>query len=299
MRLPLHSCAMPSAPPVVLTIAGFDPSCGAGVTADIKTIAAHGCYGTACITALTVQTTTGVQRVEPVCKEMVRETLRELAADMPPAAVRVGMLCSADVVEAVAEFIDTTKPPSVVLEPVLKASSGAALLDDQGVERLVKTLFPLASVITPNLDEASVLTGLPVGDIDQMKAAARKLHEMGAHNVVITGGHLERAADVLSTASPEGGIEQLEFISDRVRSTSTHGTGCAFATALAANLAQGRQLQYAIVLAKAYVTKAISRAFPLGKGVGPLHHLYRMEEQPRPAPDLSMPMHRDNHAPGE
>ena len=290
---------MPSAPPVVLTIAGFDPSCGAGVTADIKTIAAHGCYGIACITALTVQTTTGVQRVEPVAGELVRETLRELAVDMPPAAVRIGMLGSAEVVDAVAEFIDTIKPPNVVLDPILKASSGTALLDDKGVERMVKALFPLASVVTPNVDEAAVLTGLPVGDVEQMKVAARKLHEMGAQNVVVTGGHLERAADVLSIALPEGGFEQMEFVSDRLRSTSTHGTGCAFATALAANLAQGRQLQYAIVLAKAYVTKAISRAFPLGKGIGPLHHLYRMDEQPRPAPDLSVPMHRNSHGPGE
>jgi len=290
---------MPSAPPVVLTIAGFDPSCGAGVTADIKTIAAHGCYGTACITALTVQTTTGVQRVEPVAKEIVRETLRELAADMPPAAVRIGMLGSAGVVDAVAEFLDSVKPPNVVLDPILKASSGVALLDDKGVERMVKALFPLASVVTPNVDEAAVLTGLPVADLEQMKAAARKLHQMGVQNVVVTGGHLERAADVLSIALPEGNLEQLEFVSDRLRSTSTHGTGCAFASALAANLAQGRQLQYAIVLAKAYVTKAISRAFPLGKGVGPLHHLYRMEEQPRPTPDVSIPMHPNARGAGE
>jgi len=290
---------MPSASPVVLTIAGFDPSCGAGVTADIKTIAAHGCYGTACIAALTVQTTAGVRRVEPVAKEVVRETLRELAADMPPAAVRIGMLASVDVVDAVAEFLDTTKPPHVVLDPILKASSGAALLNDKGVGRLAKVLLPLASVVTPNIDEAAALTSLPVGDVEQMKAAARRLHEMGAQNVIITGGHLERAADVLSIAQPEGNFEQLEFVSDRLRSTSTHGTGCAFATALAANLAQGRQLQYAIVLAKAYVTKAISRAFPLGKGLGPLHHLYRMDEQPRPAPDFSIPMHPNSRGTGE
>lgn len=290
---------MPSAPPVVLTIAGFDPSCGAGVTADIKTIAAHGCYGVACITALTVQTTAGVQRLEPLPREIVRDTLRELAADMPPAAVRIGMLGSADVVDAVAEFLDSTKPPNVVLDPVLKASSGAMLLDDQGKERLAKSLLPLSYVITPNIDEAAVLTGLLVTNLDQMKLAARKLHEMGAQNVVVTGGHLERAIDVLSVALPEGNFEQLEFVSDRVRSTSTHGTGCAFATALAANLAQGRQLQYAIVLAKAYVTKAISRAFPLGKGAGPLHHLYRMDEQPRPTPDVTVPMHPNSRGAGE
>ena len=290
---------MPSAPPVVLTIAGFDPSCGAGVTADIKTIAAHGCYGTACITALTVQTTVGVQRVEPVSKQIVRDTLRELAADMPPAAVRIGMLGSGDVLDAVAEFLESAKPPNVVLDPIFKASSGAALLDDRGVARLAKVLLPLAYVITPNIDEAAALTGLPVGNLEQMKAAARKLHEMGAQSVVVTGGHLERAIDVLSTVLPEGNCDQLEFASDRLRSNSTHGTGCAFATALAANLAQGRQLQYAIVLAKAYVTKAISRAFPLGKGPGPLHHLYRMDEQPRPTPDVSIPMHPNARGAGE
>ena len=282
---------MPSAPPIVLTIAGFDPSCGAGVTADIKTIAAHGCYGTACITALTVQTTIGVQRVEPVSKQTVRETLRQLAVDMPPAAVRIGMLGSAEVVDAVAEFLEGAKPPNVVLDPIFKATSGAALLDDKGMERLARVLVPLATVITPNTDEAAAITGLPVGDLEQMKAAARRLHQMGAQNVVVTGGHLERAADVLSIALPEGLFEQLEFVSDRLRSTSTHGTGCAFATALAANLALGRQLQYAIVLAKTYVSKAISRAFPLGKGVGPLHHLYRMDEPPRPPPDVTVPMH--------
>jgi len=290
---------MPAAPPVVLTIAGFDPSCGAGVTADIKTIAAHGCYGTACITALTVQSTAGVQRVEPVSADLVRETLRELAADMPPAALRIGMLGSLEVVDAVAEFLAGTRPPNVVLDPVLKASSGAPLLDDKGVERLLTRLVPLASVITPNTDEAAALTGLAVGNLEQMKAAARKLHALGAQNVVVTGGHLERAIDVLSVALPEGNFEQLEFATDRLRSTSTHGTGCAFAAALAANLAQGRQLQYAIVLAKAYVTKAISRAFPLGRGFGPLHHLYRMDEPPRPTPDVTVPMHPNSHASAE
>jgi hydroxymethylpyrimidine/phosphomethylpyrimidine kinase len=287
---------MPGAPPVVLTIAGFDPTSGAGITADIKTIAAHGCYGVACITALTVQTTSGVQRVEPVSAQTVRDTLRELVADMPPAAVRIGMLGSSEVVDAVAEFLEAVKPLNVVLDPVLRASSGAALLSEGGVSRLAK-LLPLVSVITPNIEEAAALTGLAVRDLNHMKAAARQLHTLGAQNVVVTGGHLDRAIDVLSIALPEGNAEQLEFSSDRLRSTSTHGTGCAFATALAANLAHGKQLQYAIVLAKAYVTKAISRAFPLGKGCGPLHHLYRMDEQPRPAADVSVPMHPNTHAP--
>lgn len=279
----------------MLSIAGFDPSSGAGVTADIKTIAAHGCYGVTCITALTVQSTIGVRRVEPVSAKTVRETLREVGADMPPAAVRIGMLGSAEIVDVVAEFLETAKLPHVVLDPIIRASSGAALLDDSGIKRLTRLLLPLASVITPNIDEAKALTGLPVSNHEDMKVAAKKLHEMGAQNVVITGGHLERAVDILSMALPEGNSEQEEFATERLRSNSTHGTGCAFATALAANLALGRQLRYAIVLAKAYVTKAISRAYPVGKGAGPLHHLYRMAEQPRPTADEAAPMHRNSH----
>lgn len=277
---------MPQAPPVVLTIAGFDPTSGAGVTADIKTIAAHGCYGIACITALTVQSTAGVLRVEPASGDIVRQTLGELASDITIAAVRIGMLGSADVVEAVAEFLDTSKPPNVVLDPILKSSSGMVLLDKKGTARLAELLLPRATVITPNIDEAAALTGLTASNLEQMKAAAHKFHQMGVRNVVITGGHLEKAVDLLSIANGDGGARQTEFGSDRLRSTSTHGTGCAFATALAANLALGRQLPDAMVLAKAYVTKAIARAYPVGKGSGPIHHLYRMDEQPRPAQDV-------------
>jgi hydroxymethylpyrimidine/phosphomethylpyrimidine kinase len=274
---------------VVLTVAGFDPTSGAGVTADIKTIAAHGCYGVACITALTVQTTAGVQRVEAVPEALVRDTLRELGSDVGISAVRIGMLGNAAMVEAVADFLQSARPPNVVLDPIMVATSGATLLDQPGIDRLAQVLLPLANVVTPNIDEAAALTGLPVTSLEEMKAAANKLHEMGAQNVVITGGHLARALDLLSIAAPAGTAEQLEFVSDRVRSTSTHGTGCAFATAVAANLALGRQLRYAIVLAKAYVTKAITRAYPIGKGANPVHHLYRMEEQPRPVPEVPEP----------
>jgi len=281
---------MNEAPPVVLTISGFDPSSGAGTLADIKTLAAHGCYGVGCITALTVQSTTGVKRVEPVSAKLVRETLEELAADLPIAAARIGMLGSAAVVEAVADFLRPGRVPFVVLDPILRATSGAELIDAKGVERIPKLLFPCATVITPNIDEAAGLTGLPVTNVAEMKAAARKLHEMGARNVVITGGHLERPIDLLSIASAEG-CEQSEFASERLRSTNTHGTGCAFSTAVAANLALGKQLGDAVMLAKAYVTKAIARAYPLGHGAGPIHHLFRMEDQPRPAQDAIEPKH--------
>jgi len=270
---------MASAPPVVLSIAGFDPSSGAGVTADIKTIAAHGCYGVGCVTALTVQSTAGVRRVEPVAAELVTQTLQELASDVEIAAVRIGMLGGAKVGRAVAEFLEQRKLGNVVLDPILRSSSGADLVDAAGARLLSERLIPLAAVVTPNVDEASALTGLAVTNPEQMRAAANKLHELGAAAVVITGGHLEKAIDLLSFTTRRG-VEQEIFKSARLRSSSTHGTGCAFATSIACHLALGRGLPEAVLLAKAYVGAAISNAHPLGHGTGPVHHLYRMN-QPR------------------
>ena len=271
---------MTQPPPVVLSIAGFDPSSGAGVTADIKTIAAHGCYGVACITALTVQSTAGVRRVQPVEPALVTETLEELAADLEIAAVHIGMLGSEKVVRAVADFLTHRDQENIVLDPILKSSSGASLLDSTGVRLMSEKLLPLATVVTPNGDEASSLTAMPVTNVEQMRAAAAKLHTMGAAAVVITGGHLEKAIDLLSFTTNRG-IEQEIFKSDRQRSTSTHGTGCAFATAVTCHLAQGRGLPEAVLLAKAYVSAAIVHAQPLGRGIGPVHHLYRMYQQRR------------------
>jgi hydroxymethylpyrimidine/phosphomethylpyrimidine kinase len=279
---------MTEKPLVILTIAGFDPSSGAGVTADIKTIAAHGCYGVACITAMTVQSTAGVHRVEAVDPALVTETLQELASDIPIAAVRIGMLGSAKVVKAVAEFLgqrsgkagSANKLPNVVLDPILKSSSGVDLLDAAGTKLLIEKLIPIADVITPNVDEAAVLTGLKVTDLDEMRAAAARLHEMGSAAVVITGGHLEKAIDLLSFTT-KNGVEEEVFRAERQRSNSTHGTGCAFATAMACHLALDRGLAEAALLAKTYVTAAIAAGHPLGRGAGPVHHLYRMNQQRR------------------
>ena len=281
---------MAEKPPVVLTIAGFDPSSGAGVTADIKTIAAHGCYGVACITAMTVQSTSGVRRVEAVDPALVTDTLEELAADLEIAAVHIGMLGSGKVVKAVADFL--AGPPAsralagpgpvanIVLDPILKSSSGADLLDAAGTKLLIDRLIPLADVVTPNVDEAAALTGIKVEDLEEMKAACAKLHEMGPRAVVITGGHLDKAIDLLSFTTKRG-IEQEVFKAERQRSNSTHGTGCAFSTAMACHLALDRGLAEAALLAKTYVTAAISNGHPLGKGTGPVHHLYRMSQQRR------------------
>ena len=277
---------MAEKPPVVLTIAGFDPSSGAGVTADIKTIAAHGCYGVACITAITVQSTAGVLRMEAVDPDLVIQTLEELASDIPIAAVHIGMLGTAKVVKAVVEFLGQRsgkgKLPNVVLDPILKSSSGASLLDAAGTRLQIEKLIPLADVITPNVEEAAVLTGLKVTELEEMRAAAGKLHQMGSAAVVITGGHLEKAIDLLSFTTKRG-VEEEVFKAERQRSNSTHGTGCAFATAMSCHLALDRGLAEAALLAKTFVTAAIAAGHPLGRGTGPVHHLYRMHEQRRAA----------------
>jgi hydroxymethylpyrimidine/phosphomethylpyrimidine kinase len=279
---------MAEKPPVVLTIAGFDPSSGAGVTADIKTIAAHGCYGTSCITAMTVQSTSGVKRVEAVDAALVTDTLQELVADLEIAAVHIGMLGTGKVARAVADFLKPIgsgrdRLPNIVLDPILKSSSGAALLDAAGTRFLIERLIPLSDVVTPNVDEAAIITGMKkVEELDEMRSAAAKLHEMGASAVVVTGGHLEKATDLLSFTTKRG-IEQEVFKAERQRSKSTHGTGCAFATAMACHLALDRGLAEATLLAKTYVTAAISNGQPLGKGIGPVHHLYRMSQQRRAA----------------
>jgi hydroxymethylpyrimidine/phosphomethylpyrimidine kinase len=215
---------------------------------------------------------------------LVVETLAELSADVEIAAVHVGMLGSGKVARAVADFLATERLPNIVLDPILKSSSGAELVDTAGARLMLEKFLPLATVVTPNLDEASALTGLAVTNVEQMRAAAIKLHAMGAAAVVVTGGHLEKATDLLTFTSRRG-IEQEIFKSGRQRSNSTHGTGCAFATAVACHLAKGRGLPEAVLLAKAYVAAAISNAKPLGRGTGPVHHLYRMHQQRRTIAD--------------
>jgi hydroxymethylpyrimidine/phosphomethylpyrimidine kinase len=203
-----------------------------------------------------------------------------LASDLAIASVHIGMLGSEKVVRAVVDFLAARKIPNIVLDPILRSSSGASLLDAAGLRLLTAELLPLATVATPNIDEASVLTGLAVSDPEQMRAAARRLHEMGAAAVVVTGGHLEKAIDLLSFTSKRG-VEQELFKSAKLRANSTHGTGCAFATSVACHLAMGRGLPEAVLLSKAYVAAAISNAHPLGHGIGPVHHLYRMHQQRR------------------
>jgi hydroxymethylpyrimidine/phosphomethylpyrimidine kinase len=264
------------APPVVLVIAGFDPTCGAGIAADLKTIAAHNGYAVAAVSALTVQSTTGVKNVHPIPAATLRAQLEALVEDITPSAVKIGMLANRGNAAVVAEFLDRAKLSNVVLDPVIKASSGGEdLLDASGVKYLVEELMKRVDVITPNIDEASLLSGIEIKDLAGMEAAARKLVERGARAVVVKGGHMDKPHDLLFDGS-----EILTLGGDAVKSHNTHGTGCTFASALAAQLASGRGLREAVLLAKTYVHKAIEHGFAIGKGPGALDHFYRTHQEP-------------------
>jgi hydroxymethylpyrimidine/phosphomethylpyrimidine kinase len=262
-------------PPILLTIAGFDPSCGAGVGADLKTFAAHNCYGVAAVTALTVQSTQGVRDVHPTPSATLRAQLEMLAEDCTIAGVKIGMLANRANASVVAEFLDKYKFAHVVLDPVSRPTAGnAELLDAAGLKFVRDELLKRASVITPNIPEAEFLTGLEVKDLNGMKAAGQKLIQMGARSVIVTGGHLEKPIDVLCE-----GAEVETFGGDHVKSPNTHGSGCTFSSAIVAQLACGQQLHEAVILAKAYVTKAIEKSYAIGKGVGPLNQLYRFHQE--------------------
>jgi hydroxymethylpyrimidine/phosphomethylpyrimidine kinase len=277
---------MAAAPPILLTIAGFDPSCGAGTAADLKTFAAHGCYGVAAITSLTVQNTQGVEDVQNTPSATLRAQLEVLARDCEIAAVKIGMLGNRGNAMAVAEFLDAHKFAHVVYDPVMRSSSGRELLDPGGIKFVATELLKRTSVITPNVPEAETLTGLTIKDVADMEAAARKIAEMGARAVIVKGGHMERAVDVLFD-----GMELTQLAGDRVQEDTLHGSGCTFASALAAHLAVGRSLVEAATLAKAYVTKAIEKAYPVGKGRLPLDHFYRQKIEPPARGVHEVPQH--------
>jgi hydroxymethylpyrimidine/phosphomethylpyrimidine kinase len=268
----------PSAtPPVCLTIAGFDPSSGAGISADLKTFAAYGIYGVAAITALTIQSTQGVREIDPVRPSRLRETLDYLASDIELAGVKLGMLASAGVVAEADHFL-RTRPDlrsCTVLDPVLRSSSGAALLDAEGAALLRERLLGVVGWITPNLDELALLTGVEVRSREQMEAAAKRLGRQAANAgnpglaIVVTGGHLDRPDDFLLQDGQGSWLA-----GERIETPSTHGTGCAFSSALLAELVLRRTGREAVEAAKRYVRGALRAAYPVGRGHGPLHHLF-------------------------
>lgn len=267
----------------VLTIAGFDPSSGAGVTADLMVFAAHGLFGTSCITGLTVQSTRGVRSTHPTDPEIIRSTLEVLAEDLSPAGIKIGMLCSAVAVAEVTGFLRRLRSRGwaiqVVLDPVLRSSSGRELLEPSGVDLLRAELLPLVDWVTPNLDELATLTGLPVESRADISAAAYVLQSRTTRgkshkiNVLVTGGHHDPPDDLLLPADEEA----VWIAGERVVSGSTHGTGCAFSSALLSRLVLGDRPYAAALAAKQYVAEAIRSAVPRGGGHGPLNHLWPLQ----------------------
>jgi hydroxymethylpyrimidine/phosphomethylpyrimidine kinase len=253
--------------PVALTIAGSDPSGGAGLQADLKTFHQFGVYGEAVITLITVQNSVSFDRVECLSPQLVADQIRAIVSDIPPRAAKTGALGNRETIEAVADLAPSFQFPLIV-DPVMASKHGGMLLAPDAAHALKTRLLPHAYLVTPNLAEAELLTGLTVRDLPGMRAAAESLKAMGARAVLVKGGHLaESATDLLLY---DGG--SLEFPGKRIETHQTHGTGCTFSAAITALLARGSNLVDAIRLAKAYITEAIRTNPGLGKGSGPLNH---------------------------
>lgn len=255
--------------PVALTVAGFDPSGGAGIVADVKTFTAFGCFATAAVTSLTYQNTTGVFGAAHQTAETVRAQVLAVAEDFRVAGAKTGMLPTREVIAEVARLFREAALPAPVVDPVVRSTSGFDLIDDEALDALKRELLPLARVATPNIPEAERLTGLTIRDRGGMLEAARAMRGMGARAVLVKGGHLE--GDAVDLLLDEDGRVKT-FTAARVETTSTHGTGCTLAAAIAACLARGLNLEDSVAAAKRFVTEAIRRAPGLGHGHGPVNH---------------------------
>ncbi|MEJ2655912.1 MAG: bifunctional hydroxymethylpyrimidine kinase/phosphomethylpyrimidine kinase [Desulfobacterales bacterium] len=256
---------------VALTIAGSDSSGGAGIQADLKTFQAHGVFGMSAVTAVTVQNTQKVYDIQEIHPKIVYDQITCLFDDIEIHAVKIGMVSSIELIQAISKALISVKPPAVVLDPVMISKSGYRLLKKDARDALVRYLFPLAEVITPNIYEAQALIGHKIHNIDDMKSAALDILELGAKKVVVKGGHLgeEQATDILYD-----GQEFKKLQSHRILTKNTHGTGCTFSSAIAANIALGYPFFEAVTLAKIYITGAIEHAISIGKGHGPTHHFF-------------------------
>ena len=255
-----------------MTIAGSDSGGGAGIQADLKTFAALGVYGTSALTAVTAQNTLGVTGVLELPPDLVAAQIDAILSDIGADAVKTGMLANSGIIRAVVDKVKERGLTNLVVDPVMVAKGGDRLLQEEAVEALRTLLVPLAAVVTPNLPEASALVGYEVVTLEQARRAARDIVGMGAGSAVVKGGHLE--GDAVDVFYGDGVLR--EFSAVRVDTSSTHGTGCTFASAVAAGLAQDMAVEDAVARAKEYVTEAIRRAFPMGGGHGPLNHFYAM-----------------------
>ena len=263
-----------------LTIAGSDSSGGAGIQADLKTFAAFGLYGASAITAVTAQSTRGIEATLALPADLVTAQIEAVAGDLTIDATKIGMLANAAIVEAVAAAIQELDLPLVVVDPALVSSSGQRLLDDDGIRALCAELLPRARVVTPNVPEAEVLSGRRIQSMDDVREAARQIHGLGAAAVIITGGHGFDTPTGLAAAGVKivdlrfDGQAFHEFLAPRIDSGHTHGTGCTYASAVAAGLALGMELPAAASRAQRYVGGAIAHAPAIGHGHGPIDHFW-------------------------
>jgi hydroxymethylpyrimidine/phosphomethylpyrimidine kinase len=254
-----------------LTIAGSDSGGGAGIQADLKTFSALGVFGMSALTAITAQNTLGVTAVFELPPDIVAAQIDAVVTDIGADAAKTGMIANSEIIKIVAAKIREHGISTLVVDPVMVATSGDRLLHEEAVAALRTELLPLATVVTPNLPEAGVLIGREVSSLDEMRDAARAIVGLGTRSVLVKGGHLDGdSVDVFYD-----GQHFLELPARRIETTSTHGTGCTLASAIAALLAKGEPLEQAITQAKAYVTAAIERAYPIGHGHGPVHHFHQ------------------------
>ncbi len=264
--------------PSVMTVAGFDPSGGAGIQADIKTISALGCFATSALTALPVQNTCGVRSIHSIPVEVVADEMRAILDDIPPAAIKIGMVHSVELVDTIvgtfAEYPDAGWEDKIVFDPVMVATSGHRLIEDATIGAIVEKLFPLAAIITPNMDEAAVLAEMAIETPDDMYAAGEKILKLGPRSLLLKGGHLKTPRLVSLFFDGKGGV--AEYHSDRLDTCNTHGSGCTLSSAIASYLARGESLADAVQKAQEYVTEAIKHGadVKVGHGNGPLNHFH-------------------------
>ncbi len=254
----------------LLTIAGSDSCGGAGIQADLKTFSAHEVFGMSVITAVTAQNTEGVFAVQDISTDIIKKQIEVIFEDISVDAVKIGMVSKTETIITIAETLSKYKVENLVIDPVMVSKSGYHLLQLEAKEALIKNLIPMATVVTPNLPEAEVITEFKIETIEDMKKAAKEIHKMGPKYVLIKGGHLEgEAIDILYD-----GKEFIYYNSPRINTKNTHGTGCTLSSAIASNLGKGLSITKSIENAKKYITTAIEKSFSIGKGVGPVHHFH-------------------------
>ncbi|TXC90725.1 bifunctional hydroxymethylpyrimidine kinase/phosphomethylpyrimidine kinase [Metabacillus litoralis] len=256
--------------PRALTIAGSDSGGGAGIQADLKTFQELGVFGMTAITAVTAQNTLGVQGVYPLSVEALKTQIQSIATDLNPHAIKTGMLFNAEMIQLVSEQVREYNWENLIVDPVMVAKGGQSLLLEEAVEALITSLLPLAKVITPNIPEAEVLTGMKIVTLDHKKAAAKKLHQLGAQHVIIKGGH-DILGDTVSDLLYDGQYFE-EFTGPRKETKHTHGTGCTYAAAITAEISKGRSVSEAVTTAKSFIQAAIEEELGFGSGHGPTNH---------------------------